>query len=191
MKLALTLLLASFSLSPSWMPSVAQDKQDRPATGKDQPRRASPWGTEEEAQRLREGLIGAWRLTSAKRNTAVYEGEFCEGYMLVTPEHLSMQARILAPSGAARGMFNEGFSAGTYRWKFDVARQSLVIQTTMAVSNFESGEVVWEDAGAQREYQVVLTEDLLTLTRPGEAEFNYLRSRPTPPPKAKPTPEKK
>jgi hypothetical protein len=181
MKLCLTLLVASLSLSPSQAPMAAQDKPAE--TGQGEPRRAPRWGSEEEAKRISESLIGAWKLTSAKRNTSVFEGEFCEGYMLVTPEHLSMQARVLAPSGAARGLYNEGFSAGTYRWKFDLARQKVVIQTTMAVSNFESGEIAWEDPGAQREYDIVLTDDFLTLTRPGEAEFNYLRSRPTPAPK--------
>lgn len=186
MKLVLLTLLALASFTfVSMRPRLAAGPQDKPAeSGKPEPPRAWPWGTDEEAKRIIEGLQGVWRLTSVRRSSVTFEGESCSGFMLVTAEHLSMQSRVFAPSGALRDTYIEGFSAGTYRWRYDLARLKVVIHTAMAVSNF-SGADEWEQPGTQREYDVLIHEDQLTLTRPGEAVFNYVRVRPTPPPTPK------
>lgn len=186
MKLALLTAVAAAAISLPPLRSLLQaPPQDKPAeTEPADPKRKWPWGTEEEAQRIREELQGTWRLVSARRSAATYEGEMCQGLMLVAAEHLSMQMRVLAPTGALQGTFIEGFSAGTYKWSYDLTRLKLVVHTAMAVSNF-SGVDDWEPPGTQREYDVLVGEDQLTLTRPGEAEFSYVRVRPTPAPKPK------
>ncbi len=186
MKLALFTALAAAALSLTPVRSLFQaPPKDKPAeSGQAATPRPVRWGTEEEAQRIRDGLQGAWRLVSARLYDASYEGEMCEGIMLVAPEHLSMQFRVLAPTGALRDTYFEGFSAGTYRWRYDLARLKVVIHTAMAVNNL-GGDNDWEPPGTQREYDVLLTDDQLTFTRPGEAQFTYSRLRPAPAPKPK------
>ncbi len=186
MKLALIAAVAAASISFAPVRSLIQaPPQDKPADAKpDEGKRKWPWGTEEEAERIREGMVGTWRLVSVRRSAATYEGEMCQGVMLVAAEHLSMQVRVLAPTGALQGTFIEGFSAGTYKWTYDLTRLKVVIHTAMAVSNF-SGADEWEPPGTQREYEVLVNEDQLTLTRPGEAEFIFARVRPTLAPKPK------
>lgn len=186
MKLALSALFTLASLCVvSLRAPLGGGPQDKPLeTDKPEAKRTWPWGTEEEAKRITEGLPGVWRLVSVRRSAASYEGESCSGFMLVTAEHLSMQSRVFAPTGALRDTYIEGFTAGTYRWRYDPTRLKVVIHTAMAVNNF-SGQDDWEAPGTQREYDVLLNEDQLVLTRPGEAEFSYVRIPPTPQPSAK------
>jgi len=184
MKLTLIAALAALAVSFEPLRSVLASQDPPKDSGTGAAPRKWPWGTEDEAERIRTGLQGAWRLVSVRRAPAFYDGDSCQGFMLITSEHLSMQSRVLAPTEALRGAYVEGFSAGTYKWAYDLARLKMVIHTAMAVSNF-SGENDWEPQGLQREYDVLLNEDLLTLTRPGEAEFSYVRVRVASKPPAK------
>lgn len=190
MKLLLSALFALTSISfvalraPRGAEAQEMPQETPQESGKSEPKRTWPWGTEEETKRINEGLPGVWRLVSVRRSAATYEGDSCGGVMLVTAEHLAMQSRVFAPTGALRDTYIEGFSAGTYRWRYDPTRLKVVIHTAMAVSNF-GGDNDWEAPGTQREYEVLLNEDQLTFTRAGEAEFNYIRERPTSQPKPK------
>ena len=180
MKLVLASLVTLAAIAP-WVGSLAQTpapKQD-PAPKRDGPRREQPWGTEAEAKRIRESFVGAWRLTSVVRGTSSYSGENCDGYMLVMPEMLSMQLRVAKPTTVLPGAVLEGFSAGTYRWSYDPTLLKVVIHTAMAVSDLE-GNLQWERAGAQREFEVIFVDDQLSLVRRGEAEFNFTRIKPRP-----------
>lgn len=168
--------LASFALA-----SVDPRPQDKPADAPSgEPRRKWPWGTEEEAQRISETMLGAWRLSSVRQGGGLFTGDLCEGYLLVTPEVLSMQARVQQPSSAIQSAYIEAFSAGTYKWRYDLARLKVVIHTLMQASDF-TGDVDWEPPGTQREYDIIVNDDSLTLSRGADVEFQYTRLRPTTP----------
>lgn len=180
MKLVLASLVALAAAAP-WVGSLAptqSPEQDAPPKP-DAPRRGQPWGTDAEAKRIRESFVGAWRLNSVVRGTSSYSGENCDGYMLVMPDVLSMQLRVAKPTTAVAGAMLEGFSAGTYRWSYDPTLLKIVIHTAMAVSDFE-GDLTWEPAGAQREFEVIFIDDQLSLVRRGEAEFHFARIKPRP-----------
>jgi len=190
MKLLLSLVVVSAALavaplssksSGAALSAVAQDKP-APETQDGEGRRAWPWGTKEEAERIQTQMVGTWRLVSVRRSAQTFDGAACEGYMLVQPEHLSLQARLSAPSGALRDVFIEGFSAGVYRWRYDGARLKVAVSTLLAANDFND-ELEWEDAGLQREYDVLVNDDTLSLTRPGESQFDFVRVRPTARPK--------
>jgi hypothetical protein len=86
---------------------------------------------------------------------------------------------VAKPTTALPGAVLEGFSAGTYRWSDDPTLLKVVIHTAMAVSDLE-GNLQWERAGAQREFEVIFVDDQLSLVRRGEAEFNSMRIKPRP-----------
>lgn len=186
MKLLLRLALIGAALSARPLGAVLQTP-NRPAnappasdarTQSGETRREWPWGTEQEAERIRTQVLGTWRLVSVRRSAQTFDGAACQGYMLVQPEHLSLQTRLSSPSGALRDVFIEGFSTGVYRWRYDSARLKLAISTLMAANDF-NGDLEWEPAGAQREYDVLVDDNLMTLTRTGEAVFEFARVRPT------------
>lgn len=189
MKLLLGLVFvgAAFAIAPTRStpanPKPAnpgQNQQGKPETDakEGEKKRAWPWGTEEEAEHIRTQMVGTWRLSSVRRSAQTFERNACEGYMLVQPEHLSLQVRLSAPSEALRDVFIEGFSTGVYRWRYDSARLKVAVSTLMAANDF-NGDLAWEDIGTQREYDVLVNEDTLSLTRTGEAQFDFVRVRPT------------
>lgn len=120
-----------------------------------------------EAERIRGELLGTWELTRTEVGGNSYAGNTCRGYLVVQAEYCALQVRLVSMAPGGRDMAFAGLTAGTYRWTYDEARLMFSLSTLMQGSDMErlDGVVMYEAQGTQRDYEITVGGNDLTLTR--------------------------
>lgn len=135
----------------------------------------------QEADRIREELLGAWRMVRFEMEGETFSGDACHGYLLVQPDYLSLDMQV--QTQYVRDPITQGqlWSAVMQRWKYDESRLQLVTSSMIGVSNFNNATAVaYEPAGTGREYRIDLAGDSLTLERTSTTRLFFQRmSKPT------------
>lgn len=141
-----------------------------------------------EAERIQAGLTGVWQLVNSEVAGTSFTGQQCAGYMIFTAEHCSLQARLATPPTGNASRVIAGFTAGTYRWSYDVGQLTLSLNTLLHGSDIQNGDgtITYEPPGTRRDYQISLTESDLILTKPGgQTRMTFRRVLNTPDPAKK------
>ncbi len=187
-----TCLLAAFALTA--FPLAAQQPKRPTPEPAPQAEPEWPWGNAKEADRLRGDLLGTWQLLSADMRGTSYAGRTCGGYMLVLPGYVSMHTQLMLADANDPRASEPSFASGTHRWFYDEGRLLLVLNSLLSVNDMNSNaEIDYEAPGTQREYQMDLVGDDLTLTHGADVRLRFHRlSRALPPPApSKPAPLEK
>ena len=70
-------------------------------------------------EEMQEEILGLWKITRMRNQVGVFQDKDLVGYMLVTPEHLSLEFHVLNyPKDQGFEGFEELFQTGIHEWKF-------------------------------------------------------------------------
>lgn len=134
---------------------------------------APPRNPDELKRSLEEQLQGAWQLTAVVHKEVPQTNSTFSGYMLVLPDHLSIDMHLVMKSQHPSGQDMPFFQSGVHRWRIAGPMQ-LETSSLIGTSNVNDWEAwTFEVPNVKRVFSMVLKQDTLILDRKGESRMTF------------------
>lgn len=168
--LALVIVAALLGLAPSAHPVGPRQSAEEDGPG-------YPWKQigEKKSQRIKEDVLGVWRLTSVQDPTFANTSRGVHGIALITDEHFAFEMHVQWYD-AEEFVKDFEFQSGIHEMTLD-ATGNMVLQSLIGSELAVDGRVEFQPTGQKRVYAVDLRNNALTLTRPNGPSFSFVRVR--------------
>jgi hypothetical protein len=134
---------------------------------------APPRNPDELKRSLEEQLLGAWQLTGVIHKDVPQANSTFSGYMLVLPDHLSIDMHLVMRSQHPSEQDMPFFQSGVHRWRIAGPMQ-LETSSLIGTSNVNDLEAwTFEVPNVKRVFSMVLKADTLVLDRKGESRMTF------------------
>jgi hypothetical protein len=150
---------------------VAGAAPQEPETGlRPEPRRRDPDAIQ---RTMEERLLGAWQLVGVVYQGVTQVNSSVAGYMLVSPDYLSIEMHVLMGSQLKSDYKRPFFQSGFHRWRI---LQPTLLETSSLIGNSNVNDYeswIFETPGTKRTFHMVLNETSLVLERKGESRMTF------------------